>query len=253
MKKNTSRQIMILQLFDRRRPAWTVEQMRRALKIPTSTIYRHVRNLVGAQFLAPVTGAAYALGPAFIKYESIIHDTDPLIRHADPIMNALLAQSGSDSTVMISKRFKDCVMCVHEVHGAKAVPSGYGRGVEMPIFAGATSKAILAQLSARALKSLYLENHVAIRRRLKIRDWNEFAAIVKQIRKAGYVVTKGEVTANRVGIAAPITRHGRPVASLTLSGNKWGERRIAEAVPVVRKAADEISASLSRDRTLISR
>ena len=56
-------------------------------------------------------------------------------------------------------------------------------------------------MTTRALKSLYLENHVAIRRRLKIRDWNEFAAIVKQIRKAGYVVTKGEVTANRVGIA----------------------------------------------------
>lgn len=253
MKKNTSRQIMILQLFDRRRPAWTVDQMKRALKIPTSTIYRHVRNLVGAQLLSPVTGAAYALGPAFIKYESIIRDTDPLIRHADPIMNELLAQSGADCTVMISKRFKDCVMCVHEVHGAKAIPSSYGRGVEMPMFAGATSKSILAQLSARGLKSLYLENHVAIRRRLKIRDWNEFSAIVKDIRKAGYVVTNSEVTANRVGIAVPITRHGRPVASLTLSGNKWSARRIETAIPLVRKAADKISASLSRDRTLISR
>lgn len=253
MKKNSSRQIMILQLFDRSQPVWTVEQMTRALGFPESTIYRHVRNLVEAQFLSPVTGAGYALGPAFIRYESILRATDALIRHADPVMAELLAQASATSTVMICRRFKDCVMCIHELRGRKAGETGYGRGIEMPMFLGATSKAILAQLPPRALKTLYLEHEGTIRSTLKLGDWNEFRATVKKIQKAGFAVTKSEVSKGRIGIAAPITCNGQPLAGITLSGTSWSQKKIESYIPLVRKAAAKISSSLSTRATIIAR
>lgn len=253
MKKNSSRQILILQLFERNRPVWTVGEMTRTLGLPESTVYRHVRNLVAAQFLDPVTGAGYALGPAFIRYESILRETDPLILRASPAMAALLAQAGPKCTVMLSRRFKDCVMCVHELRGSKAGETGYGRGVAMPMFLGATSKAILAQLPPRMLRDVYLGNEDTIRRVLRIRDWKEFRGKVKEIRQAGFVITESEVTKGRIGIAAPVTRNGQPLASITLVGSAWSKAKIEEYVPHVCNAAAQISKSLHREATIVSR
>lgn len=244
---------MILQLYERSRPVWTVGQMSRALGFPESTVYRHVRNLVAAQFLDPVTGAGYALGSAFIRYESILRETDPLIRHATPIMGALLAEAGPNCTVLLSRRFKDCVMCVHELRGSKSGETGYGRGVAMPMFVGATSKAILAQLPPRTLKAIYLANEATIRRVLKIRDWNQFRASVQKIRRTGFVITKSEVIKGRIGIAVPITRDGQALASITLSGSGWSKRKIDNYIPHVRNAASLISKSLSRGKAIVSR
>ena len=253
MEKNSSRQIMILQLFDRSRPVWTVGQMTRALGLPESTVYRHVRNLVTAQFLDPVTGAGYTLGPAFIRYESILRETDPLILHAAPVMAALLAQASPNCTVLLSRRFKDCVMCVHELRGSKAGETGYGRGVAMPMFLGATSKSILAQLPPRTLKAVYLANEETIRRVLQIRDWNQFRATVKEIRRAGFVMTKSEVTKGRIAIAAPITRNGQPFASISLVGTGWSKKKIDRYIPLVCNAAAQISKFLLREAAIISR
>jgi len=253
MEKQSSRQIMILQLFEKSRPVWTVGQMTRALGLPESTIYRHVRNLVTAQFLDPVTGAGYALGPAFIRYESILRETDPLILHATPVMAALLAQASPYCTVLLSRRFKDCVMCVHELRGRKSGETGYGRGVSMPMFLGATSKSILAQLPPRTLKAVYLANEETIRRVLQIRDWNQFRANVKEIRRAGFVMSKSEVTKGRIGIAAPITRNGQPFASISLAGTGWSKKKIDSYIPLVCDAAAQISKSLSREAAIISR
>jgi DNA-binding IclR family transcriptional regulator len=247
MNKISSRQIMILQLFERSRPVWAVGQMTRALGLPESTIYRHVRNLVTAQFLDPVAGAGYALGPAFIHYESILRETDPLIRHAAPVMAALLAQASPSCSVMLSRKFKDCVMCVHELRGSRAGETGYGRGIAMPMFLGATSKAILAQLPPHRLKAVYLENEERIRRELAIRDWSEFKAHVKEIRRAGFVVTKSEVTKGRIGIAAPIVLNRHPPASITLAGSGWSKKKIEGYVPHVRNAAAQISKALARE------
>ena len=50
-------------------------------------------------------------------------------------------------------------MCVYDVRGEKSRgQTSYERGVAMPMFLGATSKVILAQLPDRALRSVYLAN-----------------------------------------------------------------------------------------------
>jgi DNA-binding IclR family transcriptional regulator len=44
-----NRLLAILDLFEAARPVWTVEEIGTTLGIPTSTIYRHVRDLVQAR------------------------------------------------------------------------------------------------------------------------------------------------------------------------------------------------------------
>jgi DNA-binding IclR family transcriptional regulator len=249
--------LAILQLFENGRPVWTVEDIGVALKIPTSTIYRHVRSLVQAGFLDPVTGAGYALGPGFIRYDRILRQNDQLIRVAEPVMKDLLARTSKHATVILCRRFKDCVMCVHEITGA-AQPHGttsYERGVAMPMFLGATSKVILANLPDRTLKSAYLANEEAIRRTLKVRDWKAFKEQFREIRRAGYALTDSEVAKGRVGLAAPISRDGQVIAGISLVAipSKTERAKISAYIASVVAAAARISNALSKETPVVPR
>ena len=251
-----NRLISVIQLFDNGRPVRTVDEIAQSLGISASTAYRSVRTLVKAGFLDPVTGAGYALGPAFIRYDRVLRQNDTLIKVADPVMSELLAHTNQSATVILCRRFRDCVMCVHEVQGNKPhAPTSYERGVAMPMFIGATSKIILAHLPNRTLKTTYLENEKMIRGVLKIRSWQDFRAQLKTIRRDGFALTDSEVAKGRIGLAAPIVRNGQVIASISLvvAGKKLGRQRIESLVPAVCAAAKRISQSVSRKRQLVTR
>lgn len=248
---------MILQLFDRSSPVWTVEQMTRTLGLSSSTIYRHVRSLVKAGFLDPVSGGGYALGPAFVRFDQILRHTDPVSQIAAPIMEELLTRTSQSYTAILCRKFRDCVMCVHEVRGSKFRGQiGYERGVMMPLFVGATSKVILAQLPERQLKSLYLGNGEIIHRVLRAQNWYEFRARIKDIRDAGYALTRGEALPNRVGLAVPISRGGKAFASISLvgTGKLWDDKKkVDDFLRKMRAAAAQISRELARQAPIVSR
>ena len=251
----STRLLAVLQLFESGGAVRTVEQIGRDLKMPASTAYRYVRDLVQAGFLDPVEGAGYALGPAFIRYDRILRQKDPLVRIADPVMADLLIRTSQSATAILCRRFKECVMCVHEVHGSKPhAPTSYERGVAMPMFLGATSKVILAHLPDRALRSIYLTNETVIRKVLRTKDWSDFRAQLKEIRRAGFALTDSEVAEGRIGLAAPIVREGHAIASLSLVIAGAGARKKAAGfTPYVVAAAERLSQELTTKRTIISR
>jgi DNA-binding IclR family transcriptional regulator len=251
-----NRLLAILDLFEAARPVWTVEEIGTTLGIPTSTIYRHVRDLVQAGFLDPVTGAGYSLGPAFIRYDRVLRQTDPLIGLAAPIMAQLLERTTQRATVILCRRFRDGVMCVHEVHGSEPhSPTSYERGVAMPLFLGATSKVILAHLPDRTLKRVYHVNEPLIHGSLRVSDWLEFRTQLRDIRKAGFAMTDSEVSKDRVGIAAPIKRGDQLIAGVSLVGvlGQAERARIPDYIPHLLAAAATISTQLSNQSATISR
>lgn len=244
-----NRVLAILQLFENGQPVWTVEELSREIDASTSTTYRHVRELVQSGFLDPVSGAGYALGPAFIRYDRILRQNDELIRIAAPIMENLLGQTSQKAMVILCRRFKDCVMCVFEVHGKEPHPSAsYERGVAMPMFLGATSKVILANLPDRALKAVYLSNEQTIHRLLHVDSWQQFKDEIRSIKQAGYAMTDSEVAVGRIGLAAPISRDQQVVAGISLVAvpNTTEREQLADYVVHVMEAARLISAELSQ-------
>ncbi len=250
------RLLAILQLFEEGRSVWTVDDIGVALGTSISTTYRHVRSLVQAGFLDPATGAGYTLGPGFIRYDRILRQNDPLIQLAEPVMKTLLTRTNRHATVILCRRFKDCVMCVHEIQGDKSKQTtSYERGVAMPMFLGATSKVILANLPDRTLKSVYLANEQTIRRVLKAHDWKAFKEQFRDIRREGYALTDSEVAEGRIGLAAPISRDGQVIAGISLVAipGKTDHKKISSYIPSVVSAAAAISASLSHEMPIVPR
>jgi DNA-binding IclR family transcriptional regulator len=251
-----SRILRILQLFDTEH-VWTVEAIAQKMDVSVSSAYRDVQELSRAGFLDPVAGAGYVLGPAFIEYDRLIRTSDPLIGTAAPVMHRLLADTTQEGSAILCRRYRDCVMCVHQERGSESrARSFYERGVAMPLFIGAASKVILAHLDKRTLKRSYLENREQIRKATGCEDLKTFRAELRAIRRQGYAITTAELGPGRVGFAAPILLDDAVIAGLSLGGFRGARLdpntrlRYAEEVAA---AAQRISKSISRRRTWVAR
>ena len=249
--------ISIMQLYLGDRRVWTVEEMGQALDVSTSTAYRYVKELCAAGFLDPVTGAGYALGPAIIQFDHLLREGDPLIRVATPHMKGLIDSADQRADVILCRRFKDRVLCVHEENGnIPHPPTSYIRGVAMPLFLGATSKVILAHLPERALKRIYLENEARIRQVSVDMSWAAFREELKAVKREGFSLTVSEVAVGRMGLAAPVFREGQVIASISLVADVdvYEElRRRIDVVSAVQATADAISHGVAQSDAEIAR
>lgn len=247
-----SRILRILQLFEEG-SVWTVDAIARRLETSTSSTYRDVQELTRTDFLAPVVGGGYVLGPAFVQFDRLARHGDPLIRVAAPRMRELLAATTQHAVVVLGRRYRNHVMCVHQEAGDAPHPTSlYERGVAMPLFRGATSKAILAFLNARTLERVYLENEEQLRQAPQGASWKAFRDELAEIRRTGVAVTRSEIAARRIGIAAPLFAGDRVIGALSLISEQRHYRsgRFEEEV---KSAAGEITTALSNERTWVAR
>lgn len=242
--RTRNRTLHILQLFEQR-PLWNVEAIAAEMGVSISSAYRDVKELSSLGFLTSSTRSEYMLGPAFIRYDLLMRQGDPLVKAAVGPMRELLARTTQHAVVLISRRFRDQVMCVHQEKGSNHAPSStYERGVALPMFRGATSKAILAHLGDRALKQIYLDHEQEVRESVGLGGWKDFAKQMKTIRETGVACTDSEVAKGRIGIAAPVFGDGQVVAGVSLV---FELKRFDKAAfsSEVRRCAQEISAALA--------
>jgi DNA-binding IclR family transcriptional regulator len=101
--------------------------------------------------------------------------------------------------------FGRTIMDMHSEHGTDALPRGYGRGQPVEMFRGSAAKVILSQQPAAWQKRIYQEHAAEIAKHGMGRDWASFSAQLAKIRKAGYYISRGEVTPTITTLALPIT------------------------------------------------
>lgn len=223
-----SRFLSVLRCFDETKSNWTVQELADRLEVPTSTIYRTVRELSAHGFLEPSTEAHYRLGSAFVEFDRMIRVTDPLVQRGGPLLRDLAAEVGLPCVAVLARLYGDRVICAADerYNGADLMVS-YERGRPMPLVRGATSKAILAQLPSRRLRKL-LEPAFGNNAK-KLAD---FRTELANIRKSGYCTTQGEVDPDLRGVAVPVSSAALGIsASLSLivradAMNESLERRI---------------------------
>lgn len=245
------RLLSVLGLFTVERPQWTVEDAARELSVSGATAYRYFKRLTGVGLISPVSGANYTLGPAIIQMDRQIQATDPVLRAARGVMHALIPRAGDGAAMLLCRLFHDGVMCVHQVLGrGPQAPVSYERGRLMPLFRGATSKIILAHLPARTLKPMF-EQHAAEIADAGLGDSSDaFRTSLATIRRAGVVVTHGEIDPGRVGVGAPLfDRDGVVLGSLSfaLPDARANETLIARLTPLLISGAREIERLMNEE------
>ncbi|WHS58270.1 IclR family transcriptional regulator [Pseudomonas sp. G2-4] len=208
------RMLRVLDLFTEENPIWAVDDMGGALGFTRSTIYRYVRELAEANLLFQVEAGRYALGARIITWDRQLRLSDPLVRAAQSL-EPNLPQWSEQQVWLICRLFKDQVVCIHQ-HGDLFREVSYSRGSPRPLFLGATSKAILANMTARQHSQLFLDHPDEVRSSSLGQTWEQFRRALQLLRRQGYVASAGEVDPGVYGLAAPIfDSDGKVVGSIS--------------------------------------
>ena len=242
-----ARMLAVVDLFSERAPVWTVDGIASGLGYTRATAYRYVAELHEAGLLTRVARGAYALGPRIIELDRQIRRCDPLLRVAEQVMPGLL-RDDRGQVALLCALFRDRVLCIHQAGRDRKLAVSYERGRPMPLFRGATSKAILAWLPERRLTRLFLDHQPEIRRAGLGRDRGEFLAALKAIRREGHAITRADVDPGVVGVAVPLFAGERAViGSLSVVyPERRAPARIGEAVSALTRAAQQFQQKLAR-------
>ncbi len=199
------RVLSVLGLFTLERPEWTVDEAAQTLGLSQSTAYQYFRSLVNAGLVVAFRSGRYVLGPAIIALDRQTRRCDPFIQAAQAPMHDLGEAASGVGLALLCRLYGFTVMCVDE---AAQEPPGfavsYERGRPMPLARGAASKIILAHLPPRLLRRFHEMEADAVRDAGLGGDWDAFKQTLRDIRKAGYCLTRGDLDSGLTGISAPV-------------------------------------------------
>ena len=218
VKVRTSDKVLsVLRLFTVERSEWTVEAVAGELGLPQSTAYDYVRSLVESELIAAVAVGRYVLGPAVVELDRIARKTDPILVEGGDVLEQMVRESPVDVVALLCRLYRMKVMCVDQRASAGAnFAISYERGRLMPLFRGAASKVLLANLERRRLKRLFEDSAKDIDANGLGTNWDEFRSSLRQIKSTNVHITRGELDAGRVGLSiALLTPAGDGFASIS--------------------------------------
>lgn len=196
------RMVGLLDLFEAEPRSWSFDAIHARVGYTRSTLYRYLKILTDAELLTSLPGLGYTLGPRVAELDFQMRTHDPLVLASRPVMAELAASSGG--IALLCRRYRDKVLCVHQEHGSATFRSTYERGRSLPLLRGAASRVILAHLPPGKIIRLY-EAHGADFAAAGLGETLEgVRQSLKAIRADGFDVTREQVTAGVIGIAAPV-------------------------------------------------
>lgn len=229
----TSNVLNVLRLFNEERSQLRVAEIARLLAVSGATAYRYVADLEQAGLLETPSAGRYVLGPTIVELDRQIRVHDPLIAAAGEIMQTLSERTGG--TTILARLHGRKVVCVHQVRGRLGPASvSYERGRAMPLYRGATSKAILAHLDRDTVFALTETDAAMLRRAGLPTRTQPLLAHLAALRAQKVCVSSGEVDPEALGWGAPIHHGEHLLGSLSVvlsrTAPDTGSDRIANAL-----------------------
>lgn len=242
---SAERLISILLLFSKEKPAWNSDELMTATGYSRTSLYRYLKTLKEVGLIVSLPQYGYMLGPRLTELDYLMQRSDPLILHGRRYLREL-AESFACSA-FLTRWYEQKILCVASEVSAPRPRSSYPRGRPMPLGRGAISRAILAHLPKRQRADM-IDQYMPEFQQINLGQTIEkVETVFRQIRRQGYAIAYGEVTAGVVGIAAPIlVAPLTPIAALCVSleeKESQPDQRLILAASV-HKAADEISRKL---------
>lgn len=240
-----ARMLQILELFTDSGPVWSTADLIDALETSRSTGYRYIKTLHDAGLLTSVRNGYYTLGPRIIEMDLQIRQTDPLLLASEGVLEDLVENVGHSALLLTA--FRDSVLCIGECRAPTSPANRFSRGQRRPMFQGAGSKVILAHLPHHRLKAIYPRYQEEIEKAGLGNTWAVFRKTLGEIKKNGFLLTRGEFNPGVYGVAAPIlTDQKTAVGSV---GVAWDESirdmNVDQAVHAVKEAAMTITERLA--------
>jgi DNA-binding IclR family transcriptional regulator len=247
-----TRLLQILDLFTLDRPTVRVEEVVNTFDIVQSTAYRYLKELCDVGLLTQQGKGVYSLGRRIVELERLLQLSDPLLLAGRPVLDSLIDKC-HNCAFLLCAYYKDAALCVYKVgpdvikHKGVAMKIMRGRGTVLPLFSGAGSQAILANLPPHQVKSLFLTSAPQISEAGLGDSWKEFRIALASIRKQAFAQTIGRMNPGMNSVAVPIVRDdGKVAGSLLMLGSAIPTEmnKAMALVPFLTEKASLIAAGL---------
>jgi DNA-binding IclR family transcriptional regulator len=241
-----NRAVEIMNVFSPGRPSMSLKEITEATGLPKSTVFRILSTLVSHEFcdLDPHSGE-YSLGFALVRLADIRRRQANLHTVALPVMRDI--RNKLNETIVLAVRAGDTRVHIDSLEGLQAMRRTADLGVHAPLYAGASSKVLLAGLEDDEIEDYLARTELQQLQKSTIATKEELRAEIRSIRKKGYAESKGELVAGGGAIAVPIKDFdGRTIAALDVltPQHRYSAEHRDRCIAVMTEGALQISQRL---------
>ena len=235
--KSVEKLLRILNCFSLDKKEWSIKELHEETGFNKSTIYRLLVTLEQHGYMEqnPVN-QKYYLGFRFFHLGSIVQNSMDLRQAALPVMKRLAEET--KETIELNIIDQNQRICIEKVDSPETVRNFVRVGERNPLHLGASGKILLAHLDKESQRDILRQYG------LDEATQDSLLQELDEIRKEGYVVTRGERVPGSFAVAVPIWDHtGQVVAGLTMAGpiQRLGDALLNDTIGKVKQAGMEIS------------
>lgn len=209
--------LCILLAFTEERPVWGVRQLSAALKLSPATVQRLLQNLKEYGFVVQEEHTRqYRLGHVYFRFLNALQSRYPITRQALPPMQDLM--SLTQETVHLNVIDGEERICIEHVESAQQLKAGMPLGHRSPLYAGASSKCLLAFSPPEFIHNYLQQVNLVALTENTLTDPSALRDEIERIRRRGYASSLGERTPGLGSLSAPVLgHHGLVLAALSLA------------------------------------
>jgi DNA-binding IclR family transcriptional regulator len=239
------RGLRLLAVLATERGYLTAKELGQRLGVPVSTVYRYLGPLLDWGLVRRVgRDGRYAVGPRAVTLWAAFRRNLDLVAAARPSMERLCSET--QETVLLTVVVGNRAMCVETVESPLPIHYSFRPGMDRPLYAGASAKALLAFVEAPIL-----EQAMAEARERAPHLYASLPEALRRIREDGYAVTQGEVDPDAWAVGVPVFGEARVLEgalSVVAPAFRTGPDRVPWLVERTVRAAREIEQRLQSAR-----
>lgn len=242
MIESLDRATRILDLFSSDIPEWTVSEVSRALDLPKTTAWEHLKAMVELGLLRKSGAANYRLGWRSFQLGLRARATSEIARPARAELQQLADRFGE--TTQLVSRYGNEVVYLEKVVAPSGVRTSLTRvGERLPSSCTAGGKALLAHLAGSQLDELFPGPGLPQRTEKSLDTVEKLERELDRVQQRGYAVDEEETLEGLCCVAVVIrNRQGDATWALTLSFLQYKfEQHAAEYAQALIEAAERLS------------
>ncbi|OLO28634.1 IclR family transcriptional regulator [Alkalihalophilus pseudofirmus] len=242
--KTVVKSMKLLDLFRTHKKLSLIEMVELS-GIPKTSVHRMIGSLEEMGFLSKDQEGKYTLGMLFLEFGQLVADRLDIRQIAHPVMKELRDKVGE--AVNLTMRDHHDAIYIEKLDTIHPVRLFTKVGRRSPLYAGACSRIILANLSDVEIDEYLNMTKLSPYGTGTITDKEKLRMILRQSRLDGYTVSYSELENQTSSVAAPIFDHtGHVVGGLSIAGPdiRFQKEQLPILIEEVKQAAAHISRSL---------
>jgi len=239
--------LIILNCFSTSEPELTLKGLSEKTGLYKSRIMRLCGTLSAQGFLVKTSRGTYELGPRLLILGKVYEKTHNLLNSAEPILESLVSATGETTAIFVREGM--IRYCLIKKDGPSPLRYSVSEGEPLPLYAGAPGKVLLAYASPEVRRQILGDTTLESITPTTITNMSELEKELDTILRNGYAVSRGEVVADAVSLAAPVFDHESNVnysiqiggPSQRLTPDTW-----PELIPKLLDSANQLSVLMGK-------